>query len=125
MACLPQRLRHRDRARNGSFNLGLIKLKNPQKLSKKECMKDLYKTLGVNRSASPGLIKAAYKSKAHSFVNDIESLESLKMAYSILISPELRAEYDAFQDMGGMRWSARKGVDIMDRGIVTSGNFGG
>ncbi len=100
-------------------------MKNPQKLSKKECMRDLYKTLGVYRSASPEAINAAYKSKAHHFVNDRESLESLKMAYSILISAELRAEYDAFQDMGGMKWSTRKGTDIMDRGIVLSGSFGG
>jgi DnaJ-class molecular chaperone len=103
----------------------LSKLKNPQKLSKKECMKDLYRALGVSRSASPQALKAAYQTKARNCPNDSESLETLKMAYAILISSELRAEYDAFQDMGGMKWSMRRGVDIMDRGIVLSGSFGG
>jgi DnaJ-class molecular chaperone len=107
------------------MTFGVEKLKNPQKLSKKECMKDLYKVLGVSRSSSPQALKAAYQSKVRFFLNDSESLESLKMAYAILISSELRAEYDAFQDMGGMKWSMRRGVDIMDRGIVLSGSFGG
>jgi len=88
-------------------------------------MKDLYRALGVSRSASPQALKAAYQTKARNCPNDSESLETLKMAYAILISSELRAEYDAFQDMGGMKWSMRRGVDIMDRGIVLSGSFGG
>jgi len=88
-------------------------------------MKDLYSALGAARSASPQALKAAYKSKARNFPNDSESLESLKMAYAILSSSELRAEYDAFQDMGGMKWSMRRGGDIMDRGILLSGSFGG
>ena len=88
-------------------------------------MKDLYRVLGVSRSSSPQALKVAYQYKARNFTNDSESLESLKMAYAILISSELRAEYDAFQDMGGMKWSMRRGVDIMDRGIVLSGSFGG
>jgi DnaJ-class molecular chaperone len=48
------------------------KLKNPQKLSKKECMKDLYKVLGVSRSSSPQALKAAYQSKVRFFLNDSE-----------------------------------------------------
>lgn len=87
-------------------------------------MKDLYKVLGVARSASPIALKAAYQSKT-SKCSDKELLENLKMAFAILSSSELRAEYDAFQDMGGMKWSMRRGVDIMDRGIVLSGSFGG
>ena len=100
-------------------------MKNPQKLTKKDCMKDLYGILEVSRSASPQALKTAYKSKAENLIDDSDSLEILKMAYSILSSSELRAEYDAFQDMGGMTWSIRRGVDIMNRGIVLSGSFGG
>ncbi len=88
-------------------------------------MKDLYRVLEVPRSVSPQALKVAYQSKAKKLANDNESLESLKMAYAILSSSELRAEYDAFQDMGGMTWSMRRGVDIMNRGIVLSGSFGG
>ena len=86
-------------------------------------MGDLYRVLGVSRSASPQALKLAYRTKTRNCPNDSESLEALNMAYAILISSELRAECDAFQDMGDMKWSIRRGVDIMDRGIVLSGSF--
>lgn len=100
-------------------------MKNPQKLTRKECMTNLYKVIGVHRMASPKMIKAAYEIKKAGFTDDLESLQNLKMAYAILISPDLRAEYDAFQDMGGMRWSMPRGTDIMNRGLVVAGSFGG
>ena len=79
-------------------------------------MKDLYRALGVSRSFSPQSFKVTYLSKIRSCSDDKEFLENLKMAFAILSSPELRAEYDAVQDMEGMKWSIRRGVDIIDRG---------
>jgi len=100
-------------------------VKNPQKLTRKECIADLYKVIGVHRATPPKMIKLVYEKKKASFYGDLESLQNLKMAYAILISPELRAEYDAFQDMGGMRWSIPRGTDIMNRGFIVAGSFGG
>ncbi len=100
-------------------------MKSPQKLSKKQCISDLYKVLGVSRHASPREIARAFEEQYKNFTNDHQSLSNLKATYAILINPELRAEYDAYQDMGGMKWSLRKGSDIMDRGMVLSGSFGG
>ena len=90
-------------------------MRNPQLLNRKLCMSDLYGTLNVSRSSTPEMIEHAFREKIKTLHNE-EALKTLKMAYVILITSDLRAEYDAFQDMGGMKWSIKRGMDIMNRG---------
>ena len=63
---------------------------------------DLYAVLGIERSATPGEIKAAYRTKAMLYHPDRNStspestkiFQACKLAYEILMDPEKREHYD-------------------------------
>jgi DnaJ-class molecular chaperone len=57
-------------------------MKNPQKLTKKQCMQDLYKVMGVSKNSTILQIKSAYL-ELRSVYSDDESLKNLKIAAAI------------------------------------------
>ena len=71
-------------------------------------MKDYYKTLGVDKSASKDDIKKAFRAMAHKYhpdktKNDPASAEKFKEAseaYSVLSDDSKRANYDRFGSAG-------------------------
>lgn len=75
-------------------------------------MKDLYSVLEVSRTASPEVIRAAYRQLAKKYHPDNketgshEKLLQLKEAHDVLIDPAKRAVYDA---MGHQNGNGRNG----------------
>ena len=73
-------------------------------------MKSLYDILEVSRTASPGVIRAAYKSLVQRFHPDKnpdnpdaeERLKRINHAYDILSDPEERTAYDVMLTLGEM-----------------------
>ena len=62
-------------------------------------MQDHYKTLGVDRNATPDVIKRAYRQKASLYHPDKEGgskvkFQEVEVAYRTLSDPNLRAQYD-------------------------------
>lgn len=72
-------------------------------------MKDYYKTLGVDRTASPDEIKRAYRKLAHQYHPDKAGKENetkfkeINEAYQVLSDPQKKQTYDQFgtTDFGG------------------------
>ncbi len=62
--------------------------------------KDYYKTLGVEKSASPEDLKKAFRSLAHKYHpdkgGDQEKFKEVNEAYQVLADPQKRAQYDRF-----------------------------
>ncbi|KAL0035042.1 hypothetical protein WJX79_008050 [Trebouxia sp. C0005] len=84
-------------------------------------IKDPYKVLGVETSATDKLIKSAFKKKAKQLHPDVnkapdaaERFMECKMAYQLLIDPIKRQQYDR-QHQAGFDWG-----DFVD-GIANSG----
>ena len=89
--------------------------------------KDYYKTLGVQRNATPDDIQKAYRDLARKYHPDLnpdnddakEKFKSVQQAYEVLSDPKKREKYDrygsAFESMGGgapgggARWRGRSG----------------
>jgi DnaJ-class molecular chaperone len=92
--------------------------------------RDLYKVLGVSRSASPEEIKKAYRSLAKELHPDRnpgdkaaeERFKDVSSAYAVLSDPEKRKLYDEFGEMG-----LREGFDPAAYHAATqgAGGFGG
>jgi curved DNA-binding protein CbpA len=71
-----------------------------------------YETLRINRDATPGQIKAAYKKWAQTLHPDkgggIDSFQKLQEAYRVLSNPELRARYDRGESTGPVETTEQK-----------------
>ena len=97
--------------------------------------RDYYETLGVERGASQGEIKSAFRKLAQQYHPDknpddpdAEALfKEVGEAYQTLSDPKMRAQYDRFGHagmQGGGRYSAGSTSDIMDMFAQMFGDFG-
>jgi DnaJ-class molecular chaperone len=95
-------------------------MRNPQQLTPAQCKVDWYRVLGLTRMSSSTAIASAYQSlRARNLTP--EQLAIVDAAWRILSNEELRVEYDAWLDMGGMKWPKAK-RDVLDRTVA--GSFG-
>jgi molecular chaperone DnaJ len=98
---------------------------------------DLYKTLGVDKKASPEAIKKAYRNLAREFHPDRnpgdkraeERFKEVSAAYDVLGDAEKRKEYDQGKPFGGFPGGqggpSGQGFDASSFGDIFSNLFGG
>lgn len=97
--------------------------------------RDYYETLGVERGASQGEIKTAFRKLAQRYHPDKNpgdpdaeaAFKEVGEAYQTLSDPKMRAQYDRFGHagmQGGGRYSAGSTSDIMDLFAQMFGDFG-
>ena len=71
--------------------------------------KDYYQVLGVEKDASPQMIKEAYRKLAFRFHPDrnkenpsaVEKMKEINEAYAVLSDPKKKSDYDTFHDQYG------------------------
>ncbi|NLJ40726.1 MAG: molecular chaperone DnaJ [Clostridiales bacterium] len=91
--------------------------------------RDYYEVLGVNKDATEGDIKSAFRKLARKYHPDVnkddpqaeEKFKELNEAYSVLSDPKTRSEYDQFGHAG----AAGQGFGGFDFGGFDFGGFGG
>jgi len=85
--------------------------------------KDYYQTLGVDRNASEGEIKSAFRNLAKRFHPDVydgdrkfaeEKFKEVSEAYEVLVDPEKKALYDQYGTAGVERKFGKGGFDWSD-----------
>lgn len=95
---------------------------------------DYYETLGVNRNASEGEIKTAFRNLARQYHPDVnkethaeEKFKEINEAYGVLSDSDKRARYDRFgkAGLGGNGGFQDHTVDISDLFEGLFGGFGG
>ena len=101
--------------------------------------RDLYKTLGVDKKATPEEIKKAYRKLAREYHPDTnpgdakaeERFKEISAAYDVLSDPDKRKQYDrgglfgAFGQAGGPAGQGGAGFDASAFGDIFSNLFGG
>jgi len=111
-------------------------------------MKDYYKILGIERTASQEEIKKAFRKLAHAYhpdkkTGDETRFKEVSEAYAVLGDKTKRAQYDQFGSMGAGGYQSRQGgfdpsgfgfdfsnfsqagMDMGDLGDILSSIFGG